>query len=253
MTVGVPDGMRPDGPDNHPRMAELYDLENGWGDADDFFLAFVNRCTASRVADVGSGTGTFAIAAAQEGHAVTAVEPNPAFLDAARSKPGAERVTWIQGTAANLRANAFDTVVMTGHVAQAFIADEEWEGLLADLKRALVPGGTLAFDSRDPDVRGWEAWIGGWSGEFGDGGGFETKAEVKAVVGDVVTFEVETVLPDGERRHGVSDYRFRSRQALVASVERYGFHVDATFGGWHQEPVGHGVGEVVVLATASRG
>jgi len=57
--------MRPDGPDNHPLMAVLYDLENPWGEADDFFLAVVERRSTSRVVDLGCGTGTVTTAFAR--------------------------------------------------------------------------------------------------------------------------------------------------------------------------------------------
>ncbi len=47
---------------------------------------------------------------------------------------------------------------MTSHMAQFFVTDEEWRQALADLHRALVPGGRLTFDTRDPRARGWERW-----------------------------------------------------------------------------------------------
>ena len=244
-------GMQPDGPDDHPLMAELYELESPpWTEADEFFLSVADRRPSSRVADVGFGVGWLAIGLAAAGHEVTGVEPNAAFLDRARTKDGADRVTWVRGTAGDLAEGAFDVAMMTGHVAQAFVDDDEWADVLTDLERALVPGGTLAFDSVDPAAKGWERWDGGWSGTFADGRRFASMAQVKAVVDDVVTFEVGTVLPGGELRYGVSDYRFRSEHLLRESVARAGFHIEATFGGWRREPVGQGDGEIVVVARA---
>jgi hypothetical protein len=139
---------------------------------------------------------------------------------------------------------------MSGHVAQAFTTDDEWTGLLADIKRALVAGGTLAFDSLDPETKAWERWAGRIEGELPGGGKFASRASVTVVDGEIVTFEVDTVLPDGERRSGVSDYRFRPAPLLRQSVEDVGFAIEAMWGGWHEEPVGAGRGEVVVVATA---
>ncbi|MEN3272509.1 MAG: hypothetical protein V7636_1270 [Actinomycetota bacterium] len=245
--------MKPDGPDDHPLMAALYDLENTWGDADDFFLAVANRRPASRIADLGCGTGMVTIALARAGHVVTGIEPNRSFVEAARSKDDGELVEWIHGTSSSFADRAYDLVLMTGHVVQAFISDDEWSALLADARRSLRPGGAVAFDALDPDVRAWERWIGGWSGTLPDGGSFTSGAKVTAVVDDIVTFEVDTTLPDGERRHGVSDYRFRSVTALRTSLEDAGFRVDELYGGWHGEPVGQGVGEIVVITTAPSG
>ncbi len=67
------------------------------------------------------------------------VDPARASLAAARAKPGADRVTWMEGTSAVLLHAAFDVAVMTSHVAQFFVTDEEWRQALADLHRALVP------------------------------------------------------------------------------------------------------------------
>ncbi|MEU7973583.1 hypothetical protein AB0B48_16260 [Micromonospora sp. NPDC049089] len=67
-------------------------------------------------------------------------------------------MTWIEGTSALLPERAFDVAVLTSHVAQFFVDDAEWARTLADLARALVPGGRLVFDARDPADRRWERW-----------------------------------------------------------------------------------------------
>src|SRR3954453_20736040 len=87
------------------------------------------------------------------------VDPNPAFLHIARTKPGSETVTWVRGTSATVPDAAFELALMTANVVQeAFITDSEWSEVLDDLKRALVPGGTLSFETRDPAARAWEPW-----------------------------------------------------------------------------------------------
>src|SRR5260221_9977728 len=143
---------------NDPGLVMVYDAAFGWSRDDDFFLSIVNETPAARVIDLGCGTGRLALGMAAAGHTITGVDPAKASLEAARAKPGADRVTWIEGTAAALPNAAFDVAVMTSHVAQFFVTDEEWRQALADLRRALVPGGTLTFDTRDPRARGWERW-----------------------------------------------------------------------------------------------
>ena len=68
--------------------ADLYDAENAWTAAEDFFLAFANEQPASRVLDLGCGTGRLTIALAGAGHTVTGVDPAPGF---ARRGPGQAR------------------------------------------------------------------------------------------------------------------------------------------------------------------
>ena len=97
--------------------------------------------------DLGCGTGRLPLALSRAGHTVTGVDPAAASLDAARAKPGAERITWIEGTSAVLPDATFDVALMTSHVAQFLVGDDEWRGTLADLARALVPGGLLLFDA----------------------------------------------------------------------------------------------------------
>ena len=99
--------------------------------------------------------GSLTIALAVAGHTVVGVDPNPEFLHHARSRPGADRMAWGRGTSSLLPDDNFDVALMTVNVAQeAFITDDEWTQVLADIRRALVLGGTLCFDTCAPAARG---------------------------------------------------------------------------------------------------
>lgn len=52
-----------------------------------------------------------------------------------------------------------DAVTTTGNVAQVFLDDEEWSGVLVGVRRVLGDGGHLVFETRDPSSRGWEEWM----------------------------------------------------------------------------------------------
>ena len=45
-----------------------------------------------------------------------------------------------------------ELAVMMGHVAQYFIEDDEWAAALVEIHRSLVPGGWLAFETRNPVI-----------------------------------------------------------------------------------------------------
>lgn len=51
-----------------------------------------------------------------------------------------------------------DVALMTSNVVQEILDDEKLARSLSDIAAHLVAGGRLAFGSRDPNARGWEAW-----------------------------------------------------------------------------------------------
>ncbi|WP_031077686.1 class I SAM-dependent methyltransferase [Streptomyces sp. NRRL WC-3742] len=234
-----------------PRLVLVYDAECPWSREDDFFLSVVNEAPSSRVLDLGCGTGRLALGMVAVGHAVTGVDPARASLEAARAKSNAERVTWIEGTSSILPAGSFDMAVMTSHVAQFFVGDEEWAGTLSDLRRSLVSGGRLVFDSRDPQARRWERWNPVDSRRrivLPDGRTVSAWTEVTAVQGGAVSFTHHYTFPDGERLVSTATLRFRSEELIRSSLRGAGFAVEAIYGGWNREPVGTGDGEFLVIA-----
>jgi SAM-dependent methyltransferase len=237
---------------NDPRLVAVYDAEFRWGADDDFFVSAVDRVNA-RVLDLGCGTGRLSLGLAAAGHRVTGVDPARASLDAARAKTGADGVTWVEGTSADLPAGAFDVALMTSHVAQFFADEEGWRATLADLHRALVPGGRLVFDARDPLDRRWELWNPHDSRRLvamPDGSQVEVWTEVTEVLDDVVSLAMRYRFADGTELASPADLRFRSEAQLRGSLHDAGFSVESVYGGWHREPVGHGDGELLVLARA---
>src|SRR3712207_4747498 len=106
-----------------PRLVTVYDIECPWTREDDFFVSVLAGEPATDVLDLGCGTGRLAIALAARGYHVTGVDPARPSLDRARGKPGADRVTWLEGSTEVLPAGAYDAALMTSHVAQFFVSD----------------------------------------------------------------------------------------------------------------------------------
>ena len=232
----------------------MYDAECPWSTDDDFFLRAIDQSRASRVVDLGCGTGRLAIGIAALGHTVTGIDPAPAMLDAARARPDADRVEWILGTSEMLSTSGYETAVMTSHVAQNFVSDDSWNRVLVDLHRSLRPAGILAFDSRDPVARKWDSWNPADSRRSVKTVRAQTVihwTEVDAVVqmgeGTTVTFTHHYEFPDTELL-STSTLRFRSAAEIRDSLSLAGFTIVDVFGGWNHEPVGEGDDELLVLA-----
>ena len=98
-----------------------------------------------RVLDIGSGTGTLAIAlaAARPDVEVVGVDGDPEVLARAGAKPGAERVRWVSGMAGELPLadTSADAAVIS--LVLHHLGPEGKRRALADLRRVLRPGAQL--------------------------------------------------------------------------------------------------------------
>ncbi|PJI94644.1 class I SAM-dependent methyltransferase [Luteimicrobium subarcticum] len=240
--------------------AAVYDAVNVWAPDDDYFLARAAEGPGIRVLDLGCGTGRLTTELARTGFEVTGVDPDGEALEAARRKPGGDLVRWVEGTSEALGPDLrFDVVIMTAHVVQAIADDGEWRATLADVHRALVSGGLLTFDSRDPAAGAWERWTPDASRSsltLPDGtvveGWYEVTGTEPATDGAdhvaVVHLTDHTLLPDGTHTVETGDLAFRSEQRLRDDVTAAGFVVRSVVGGWAGQPVGAGDGELIVVA-----
>ncbi|MFJ2647936.1 class I SAM-dependent methyltransferase [Streptomyces sp. NPDC087420] len=217
----------------HPRLAALYDLFNPDRGDLDAYLAIARECGARSVLDIGCGTGVFALLLAERGIEVTGIDPARASVDVARSKPGAERVRWIDADAGDLPPLRTDLVTMTANVAQAITDPHMWRTTLRGAYRALRPGGLLVFETRDPAQRVWEEWA-EWSREttyramdIPGVGHVETWGELTDVSLPLVTFRGTHVFAaDGHVLTSESVLRFRERTEIEQDLQQHGFAVE---------------------------
>ena len=77
------------------------------------------------------------------------------MIGIARKRESCENAIWINSGAAELALEArFDLIIMTGHVFQVFLEDEEVGVVLKNLRARLAPGGRLAFETRNALAQG---------------------------------------------------------------------------------------------------
>lgn len=134
----------------YDEVSRIYDLVR---DADRRPLELMGRKAAlgpaSRVLDLGCGTGSHALLlAAMYGSRITGVEPSEGMRERARAKAAklAPEAEWLPGSASSIPAadGSFDLVYMTDVVHHV----PDLEAMFKEAARVLAPGGLFAVASQ---------------------------------------------------------------------------------------------------------
>ena len=245
-----------------PRLVALYDALNPCGPDTAFYLALAQ--SAEHIVDLGCGTGLLACELAKRGYRVTGIDPSPEMLRAARSRPDGEKVTWIEGDAGALPfVGRVDLLVMTGHVAQVVLDDGAFLAVLEAARRALRPGGRIAFESRNPAARAWEDWTPARSSrriDAPDGKTVEVWQERHIEPDPLATGRVafttryrflsatEGSADTTDTLEATSELRFRTLDELTRLLLGAGFTDIDWYGDWSRAPVDETSRELIAVA-----
>lgn len=243
-----------------PSLADLYDYFSHWqvSPQDDFYLDLV--MDARSVLDVGCGTGKLHRVARERGHTgrLVGLDPADAMLEVGRRDR--TDIEWTSGDlvagpyddqAEPLGEGEFDLIVMSGHAFQVFTTDEELRANLAAARRALTADGRFVFETRNPAVRGWEAWSPERVRTVEGPGGLKATCvhRLREVEGELVTFTSDySVEGWAEPLASRSTLRFLGAERLNAFLAEAGLAVSAQYGYWDRSPLTDTSQEIITFA-----
>lgn len=239
---------------SNPKIAQVYDSFNALGDDEAFWLRTIDTLGVQRIIDLGCGTGLLTCALARLGYDVVGVEPAQAMITLAKQKEHAESVKWILGSTKQLQEESAQLVLMTSHVAQFFLSEEEWKNALQHMHAALETGVYMLFDSKNPLRAPWKNWA-----------KEHTKRVKTTPLGDVefwidspvmkdkqVEYELHYVFLDTqEELVSKNTLIYRSKDELIADLTDAGFSIKQIYGDWNGGELTDDSEEMIFLAQKS--
>ena len=263
---------RPD-PAAAATLARYYDLdlEDDPGDVD-LYLALADRVQGP-VLELAAGSGRVAVPLAAAGHAVVAVDVDPAMLDRARERAreagvADERLELVEADLLQLQhpdAGTFGLAFIALNSIMLLASRASQQRALTVLADHLAPGGIAVVDAWLPDIEDLGRFDGRllheWlrpDPEADETGTLVTKTGTAihdAATGTLVLSAIfEAGTQGGATRRWVRQDRLRliGADELVAFAEAAGLVVETLAGGYDLAPLGPG-GERAVLVAARGG
>lgn len=237
-----------------PRLIAIYDVVNPIDDKADFFIDLANKLQAQRIIDLGCGTGLLSNKLVQAGRTVTGIEPARGMIDKAKQKYG-HTVTWIIGGYEELPSTMLaDMTIMTGHVAQFFLDDTEWNKALRAIHEATVPGGHLVFESRNPHIKPFTTWPDSSHHELLSStplGPVEWWSENLTYENRYASYELHYLFAKTQEEVvSANTLRFRTYDELQSSLGDAGFSIKQAYGNWRKDPFTPQSNEIILIAQA---
>jgi SAM-dependent methyltransferase len=246
-------------------LSRYYDLENAdFTDDLDFWLGLAEEY-GGPILELGCGTGRVLLPLAQRGYAVTGVDNAPemlarleAKLSAASAKHLPTPPTLLRASMSDFRAEGqFALALMPFNTFMHLLTPEEQIAALANLRRYLRDGATLALDMPNPG----EAFAMQEQGltlerTFADGANtiqqFSQVNLDRAAQLARITWLYDSVAPDGAVTRTIVPltlrYTFPGEMRLL--LERCGFALAHLYGDYDRAPFADGSSRMIVLAQA---
>jgi len=225
-----------------------YDIEEGERSSPRIaFYCDLARTIGGPALEIACGSGLVTIPIAARGLDVTGVDLARPMLEHARKKAEAQglSIRWVEADARSFDLGGrYRFIFITGNAFQAFLRREDQEALLASVNRHLLPGGTFAFETRNPSghdltdqskeefdqsyisVEGYRVSV--------------SSLQVYDPVAQIIYWTSYRRWNDGERDHQKETHiacRFTHPQELEALLHYNGFQIVQQYGSWNKEPL----------------
>lgn len=236
---------------DNPKLARIYDSFNALTQDEVFWLNKIKELGVQSVIDFGCGTGLLTCRLAELGYETVGIEPAQAMMSLAKQKPSADKVKWLLGSTEQLEVQKSDLVIMTSHVAQFFLDDEEWHELLRRIHTSLNAGGYIFFDSKNPLSKPWEKWSKEETKQVKSTpeGDVEFWIDAPVVDGNQVEYELHYLfLNDQNKLISKNRLVYRSKGALVEHLKTAGFKIEKIYGDWDGSDFKEHDDEIIFLA-----
>lgn len=233
---------------NNELIVNTYNTANPIEEYKAFFINFASEIQAKVIVDIGCGTGLLTKALVEKCFKLIGIEPAKPMLEIAKKSFSSDKVELIQGLAKDLTSYQADMAIMTGHVAQFHLTDEDWEEALEGVFRALKKGGYFVFESRNPDIHFWESGKAQAS--------WQSSKDTPNIIKDSVYGEIKTWLEFISFENNKLEYkiyyyfvaqketvvshdilRFRTQKELSVSLQKKGFKIINVYGFWDKSPI----------------
>ncbi len=135
---------------NYDALAALYQLQYAnYRDDTAFYSRLSERLNASRILELGAGSGRVSIPLARRGLEVTGLELSPKMLEIGRENAALEgvEVNFVQGDARDFKLDRqFPLVIAPFNALMHLYSLSDQDRALQCIKTHLEPGGAFAFD-----------------------------------------------------------------------------------------------------------
>lgn len=219
-----------------PLLVQAYDSINALSEDADFWLRETEKLAPKTIIDFGCGTGLLTCELAKKGYEVTGIDPAGPMIDLAKEKPFAEKVNWIVGNYSALKGCNADLLLMTSHVVQFLLTDDEFNGVIKNAYESINSGGHILFDSRRSLTESFAKWPTKENPRHATDpqlGEIEYWCNILSTTDSLAKYELHYHFKDSDKTVVSTDsIIFRPKDVIEEALQEAGFTIKTVYGNW---------------------